>query len=215
MPPNNGILKSKFYIVDLATRMVAVDRPYLSLSKALDAEHERGRQGRYTALSGAHILGVATNTWIIPGDNTLVVVPCSASKIWDRYPHMGLTHARRAYTSPLFHLGVEYAERYGTAWAILSAKHGFLNPHDLVGPYDVSFNRPSSNPIGTDFLAFQVAETYLAHYNQVIGLGGKHYQVAIQAAFAARPSVRLVFPFAGLPIGKTMRAIRQALDQPL
>ena len=214
MPPNNGILKSKFYIVDLATRMVAVDRPYLSLSKALDAEHERGRKGRYTALSGAHILGVATNTWIIPGDNTLVVVPCSASKIWDRHPGAGLTQAHMAYNSSSFRLEVEYAERYGSAWAILSARYGFLWPHDLIEQYDVSFNRPASEPIETDILATQVIERQLDRFAQVIGLGGKHYQAAIRAAFAARPSVRLVFPFAGLPIGKTMRAIRQALDQP-
>ena len=57
---------------------------------------------------------------------TLVIVPCGKSKIWDRDPDAGPTAARAAYVGSPFKVNREYAETFGEAWVILSAKYGFL-----------------------------------------------------------------------------------------
>ena len=45
----------------------------------------------------------------------------------------------------------------------------------------------------------------------VIGLGGKEYRQAIEAAFTGT-GARLRFPFAGLQIGKAMQAVKLAIE---
>ncbi|GGM16688.1 DUF6884 domain-containing protein [Deinococcus aerophilus] len=80
----------------------------------------------------------------MPG--TLVIVPCGASKIWARQPDLGAVMAKDAYTGPPFVLHRQYAERFGDAWMILSAKYGFLAPDDfLPGPYEVTFKKRHGN----------------------------------------------------------------------
>lgn len=46
--------------------------------------------------------------------------------------------ARELYTSPLWNKRRAYAEASGTSWLILSAKHGVLDPDELVAPYDLA-----------------------------------------------------------------------------
>jgi hypothetical protein len=141
----------------------------------------------------------------------LVVVPCGRSKIWQNEPDRGPVAAAEAYTGTPFRLNRQYAERFGDAWVVLSAKYGFISPDFMIpGPYEVSFKHPTTRPIALDQLGQQVREQQLDRYPVVVGLGGKEYRAAIEAAFADS-STRLVFPFAGLPIGKSMQAAKQAL----
>ena len=51
----------------------------------------------------------------------------------------------------------------------------------------------------------------LNKYGKVVGLGGKEYRSAMEAAFEPY-GVELQFPFAGLPIGKAMRANKDAVE---
>ena len=143
----------------------------------------------------------------------LVVVPCGLAKIWDKEPGRGPTPAREAYTGAPFVVNRAYAERHGDAWAILSAKHGFVAPDEPIpGPYNVTFKRRSPEVIPAATLREQVRARRLDRYETVIGLGGREYQAAIRAAFEGTP-VRLTFPFAGLPIGRMMQAIKRATGQ--
>lgn len=52
----------------------------------------------------------------------------------------------------------------------------------------------------------------LNRYPVVIGLGGVAYREAVSAAFLPH-QVRLIFPFAGLPIGRMLQATKRALEQ--
>lgn len=141
----------------------------------------------------------------------LVVVPCGKAKIWDDAPALGAVPARLAYSGVPFKLNRSYAERFGDAWVILSAKYGFVQPDELLpGPYDVTFTRSATNPVPIPVLQRQIDDQGLDLYRTVIGLGGRAYRSAVQLAFADRP-VRLVWPFAGLPLGPSLRAIKQAL----
>ena len=147
----------------------------------------------------------------MPAESVLVIVPCGQGKVWDNQPQRGPVPAADAYTGPLFRLGRRYAERFGDAWVVLSAKYGFVTPDfPIPGPYDVTFKHPSSGPISRARLRAQVDELRLARYSIVVGLGGVAYRDAVTAVFTPSP-VRLVFPFAGLPIGLMLHALKNAL----
>src|SRR5438067_9733442 len=90
---------------------------------------------------------------------TLVVVPCASAKVWDHDPDHGPAPACEAYTSGFFAGNRRYAEAFGDRWVILSAKYGFIPPDfPIPGPYNVTFKRRSSNPIGLGALRRQVRE---------------------------------------------------------
>jgi hypothetical protein len=142
----------------------------------------------------------------------LIIVPCGQRKVWDDDPKAGPTPAREAYTGPLFKVNRAYAERHGDLWVILSARYGFI-PHDFLipCPYDVTFKRRATNPVGLPTLRDQIRGQGLHEHPKVIGLGGKDYRAVIEEAF--EPFGRAVeFPFAGLPIGRMMRAVKRATE---
>jgi len=104
-----------------------------------------------------------------------------------------------------------YAEKFGDAWVILSAKYGLIVPTFLIPePYEVTFKKRSTGPVSFGTLHEQVREQQLARFDQVIGLGGLKYRAALTEAFRGQP-VTLAFPFAGLSLGYTMQAIKRAL----
>jgi hypothetical protein len=142
---------------------------------------------------------------------TLVIVPCGKSKIWDRDPDAGPTAARAAYTGSPFKVNREYAERFGDAWVILSAKYGFLAPDDAIpGPYEVTFKRRSTGPVRVDALREQVRAQRLDRFARVLALGGKDYRAPIEAAFHGT-GVRVEFPFGGMPLGVSLGAVKNAI----
>jgi hypothetical protein len=49
------------------------------------------------------------------------------------------------FRSPGFASARAHAERSGVPWFVLSAKHGLLDPHDVVGPYDVQIDERSAS----------------------------------------------------------------------
>ena len=142
----------------------------------------------------------------------LVVVPCGRSKIWDRDPDRGTVCAAEAYTGTPFRLNRQYAERVSHSWVVLSAKYGFVPPEFTIPePYEVTFKHPKTRPISVDRLREQVRDQQLGGYSVIVGLGGKEYRAAVATAFADLP-VRLVYPFAGLPLGKSLQATKQAIS---
>jgi len=143
----------------------------------------------------------------------LVIIPCGIKKIWDKDPDAGPTAAAKAYIGPPFVVNRAYAEQADGDWVVLSAKYGFLRPTDIVlGPYNTTFKRKSSNSIGIAALREQVERMGLDGYDEVVGLGGTEYREAIAAAFAGTHP-RVSFPFANLPIGIAMGRIKRATAQ--
>ncbi len=141
----------------------------------------------------------------------LVIVPCGQSKVWDREPERGAVAARHAYTGAPFKVNREYAERFADRWVILSARYGFVPPdYPIPGPYNVTFKRTSTGPVGADQMRRQVKEQGLDRFDTVVGLGGKEYRAMVEDAFAGTHA-RLEFPFAGLPISKAMQAVKQTV----
>jgi len=144
-------------------------------------------------------------------DGVLVVVPCGRRKVWQRSPDRGPAPAAEAYTGAPFVVNRAYADRFGDAWVILSAKYGFVPPDfEIPVPYEVTFDRITPEVVSMTRLREQVAEQRLDRFTVVVGLGGKTYRAVVEAAFAG-PASTLVFPFAGLPIGTAMRAVNRAV----
>lgn len=150
----------------------------------------------------------------VRGQNkVLVIVPCGFSKIWDKNPDAGPTIAMDAYKGSPFKVNRQYAECFGTKWIILSAKYGFIWPnYEIPDSYEVTFKRKASHPVTKEVLRMHVKDRGLDQFPSVVGLGGKEYRLAIADAFQGL-NVDLQFPFAGLPIGKSMQATKKAIAE--
>lgn len=86
----------------------------------------------------------------------LCIIPCGSKKIWDKSPEIGSTKARDVYIGSFGKVCQKYATTFFEDWVILSAKHGFLFPEDMIhGNYDVSFNSKSDEIISTQKLKCQ------------------------------------------------------------
>jgi cytoplasmic iron level regulating protein YaaA (DUF328/UPF0246 family) len=145
-------------------------------------------------------------------NDLLVIVPCGSAKIWAQDPTAGPTEAYHAYRGVPFKLNRAYAERFADRWVILSAKYGFIPPNFVIPEsYEVTFKKKSTNPVHLDTLIRQVEELRLDTFRVVVGLGGKEYRWAVELAFQETGAIT-VFPFAGLPLGKSMQVIKHAIE---
>jgi hypothetical protein len=144
-------------------------------------------------------------------DGRLVVVPCGTAKLWANNPHAGPTPARAAYVSPYFRNNLHYAETFGDACCILSAKYGFIAP-DFVIPeaYEVTFKRKATKPITPAQLADQVRHQHLERFALVEVLAGSDYASSVRAAFR-HSSVRISCPLEGFRLGEGWQRVNRAL----
>jgi hypothetical protein len=68
------------------------------------------------------------------------LVGCASMKLKRPAP------ARDLYVSPLFRKASAYAEATCERWFILSAKHGLVDPDEVIEPYDVRLGRATRDP---------------------------------------------------------------------
>lgn len=141
----------------------------------------------------------------------LVVVPCGQAKIWKKYPRKGPTKAKDAYTGSPFKVNRAFAERFADRWIILSAKYGLIDP-DFIIPeeYNVTFKKPSTDPVKVDVLKRQSHEKTLDDYDAVIALGGKDYFSIVREVF--KNVSRVFVPAEGLIQGKGMHLIKSLMN---
>lgn len=62
--------------------------------------------------------------------SSLVLIACSARKLAHAAP------AKELYQGDLFKKQRAWIEKAGHRWAILSAKHGLVQPDDIIEPYE-------------------------------------------------------------------------------
>ncbi|MGC8612509.1 MAG: DUF6884 domain-containing protein [Athalassotoga sp.] len=117
--------------------------------------------------------------------STLCIVPCGKTKIWDKCPEIGPQKAKDVYIGSFATRCREYAELlYPDSWVILSAKHGFLFPDDMVpGSYNVSFNNKKTHPITVDELKKQAKDKKLYGFDEIVALGGRNYTQIVKQVF--------------------------------
>jgi hypothetical protein len=109
--------------------------------------------------------------------NTLCVCQCGRKKIWSIDPDAGPTVAEKAYIGTPTKKIYEYAQVfYPSSWCILSAKHGFLWPDEIVPKnYDVLFNNPRTNPLRIEDLLECAKRKHLFDYDSIVVLAPKEY----------------------------------------
>lgn len=148
--------------------------------------------------------------------STLCIIPCSSKKIWDSKPNAGPTKARLTYLGQFSKKCQEYAiVFYPDSWCILSAKHGFLWPDDIVpGHYNVSFKDRKTIPIDFQHLSIQVREKELDRFSTIVVLGGKQYVRAAEYAFADKPVLAPLSDCKGIGymMGKLSGALRTGIS---
>ncbi len=80
--------------------------------------------------------------------SAICIIPCGKKKIWDKYPSEGAVSAEEAYIGTFHRLAEQYAKKFFNDWIIISAKHGFLLPHDIVPEnYDLTFGQKGKKTI--------------------------------------------------------------------
>jgi hypothetical protein len=142
----------------------------------------------------------------------LCIIPCGKKKIWDVTPEVGPTIAKEVYASPFGKACQAYASSFFDTWAILSAKHGFLFPDDIVNEnYDLAFDSNCCSIITKDELQQQMITKQLVDYEEIVVLGGKkHYKVAE----SLYPKGKLTYPLQGLGgIGYMLQRLNQAIEE--
>ena len=71
----------------------------------------------------------------------ICIIPCGKKKIWDKHSDYAPMEAKDVYISPFGKACQAYATMFFENWVILSAKHGFLRPNDIVlENYDLAFD---------------------------------------------------------------------------
>jgi hypothetical protein len=136
-------------------------------------------------------------------------VPCGLSKIWKKDPAYGPERAENAYTGAPFIVNKKFAKKFSDKWLILSAKYGFLEPSFKIEDYNVTFKKPSTNPISITRLKKQAYAQGITDYDIVIALGGEDYSSKVKEVFVK--GSRVFAPATGLPIGIGMGRIKSLI----
>ncbi|MBU5595273.1 hypothetical protein KQI76_08910 [Amphibacillus sp. MSJ-3] len=149
---------------------------------------------------------------------TLAILPCGKKKVWDLDPSRGKVKVREAYVGTLHQLTRQYAEMFCDQWVILSAKHGYCFPNEIIDKnYDLTFGMPKSEMMITnEQLKKQIKEKRLDQYDQIIVLTGKKHKVIVEQTF--NQENQLSFPLLGTRgIGEMQQRLKQAIikRQPL
>lgn len=130
----------------------------------------------------------------------VALVACSKTK------SRTLAKAKDLYMSPLFKLSRAYAERIGR-WAILSAKHGVVDPEVLLEPYDLTLQQMTKTQRSEWACATNIELQERFGDVSFIVLAGKLYGEALEG-------LSCEFPLGSLSFGRRLRFLKHALYPP-
>jgi hypothetical protein len=133
---------------------------------------------------------------------SIALVSCAKKKRQKRAP------ARDLYLSELFRRYRAYATANADRWYILSAKHGLLNPDQVIAPYECTLNAMSAQERRAWAVRVQQQlRQCLQPGTEVIILAGTRYREGIEAFLTANGfAVRV--PFKGLGIGRQLHQLQ-------
>ena len=129
----------------------------------------------------------------------IALVSCVKTKRGAPHP------AKDLYTSPLF-LGLRrYAETHADRWFILSAKHGLLDPDQVIEPYEATLNTMGvrERRQWAENVKSQLVEV-LPPDAEVIVLAGERYRKDL-LPFLRRRGHRVTVPLEGVRFGKQLQ----------
>ncbi|ABS22208.1 conserved hypothetical protein [Bacillus cytotoxicus NVH 391-98] len=142
----------------------------------------------------------------------LCIIPCGKKKIWDKYPSQGPTKAKDVYISSFGKACQAYAGMFFEDWVILSAKHGFLRPNDIVTEnYDLAFDSKSDEIVNVEQLKKQMVDKGLLEFDEIVLLAGKKHKKVVTKLY---PEDRITYPLAGCKgIGYMLQRLKGAVEK--
>ncbi|MBE5106727.1 hypothetical protein IGI01_16030 [Bacillus thuringiensis] len=142
----------------------------------------------------------------------LCIIPCGKKKIWDKYANYGPTGAKDVYISPFGKACQAYATEFFEDWVILSAKHGFLKPTDIVqGNYDLAFDSKSDEIISIEHLQKQMFEKDLLEFDEIVLLAGKKHKKVVTKLYSEEI---ITYPLEGCKgIGYMLQRLKGAVKE--
>ncbi len=132
--------------------------------------------------------------------DTLYILPCSKTKIWDIMSAPAEVPAHNVYKGQLFLKGKSVVNDNKGQFLILSAKYGFVEPEDMLSNYNVTFKTKKPD---FDFLKAHLSPKW-HNVNFVIVLGGSVYADVVRRVFTKS---EIILPLYGLSIGRMLQAL--------
>ena len=128
----------------------------------------------------------------------LCLVSCAARKMRHSAP------AEDLYRSDWFRKARRFAEARGWPWFILSAKHGLLEPEQVIAPYDKTLKkmRVAERRVWAEG-CLEAIGPHLVGVKSVVFLAGKTYREFLEPALRDR-GIEVHVPMAGLRQGEQL-----------
>ncbi|HDX9526073.1 TPA: hypothetical protein ROX84_001228 [Bacillus thuringiensis] len=142
----------------------------------------------------------------------LCIIPCGKKKIWDKHSNYGPMEAKDVYISPFGKACQAYATMFFENWVILSAKHGFLRPNDIVlENYDLAFDSKSDEVISIEKLQKQLVDKSLLQFDEIVLLAGKKHKKVVTKLY---PEEMITYPLEGCKgIGYMLQRLKEAVKE--
>ncbi|MDA2184122.1 hypothetical protein PDN25_18760 [Bacillus cereus] len=142
----------------------------------------------------------------------LCIIPCGKKKIWDKHSDYGPMEAKDVYISPFGKACQAYATMFFENWVILSAKHGFLRPSDIVlENYDLAFDSKSDEVISIEQLQKQMVDKSLLQFDEIVLLAGKKHKKVVSKLY---PEEMITYPLEGCKgIGYMLQRLKEAVKE--
>ncbi|PFW27767.1 hypothetical protein COL07_16380 [Bacillus cereus] len=142
----------------------------------------------------------------------LCIIPCGKKKIWDKHSDYGPMEAKDVYISPFGKACQAYATMFFENWVILSAKHGFLRPSDIVlENYDLAFDSKSDKVISIEQLQKQMVDKSLLQFDEIVLLAGKKHKKVVTKLY---PEEMITYPLEGCKgIGYMLQRLKEAVKE--
>jgi hypothetical protein len=121
--------------------------------------------------------------------------------------------AQHLYISNWFLKASNYAKRTADRWYILSARHGLLEPTQVIAPYDESLNAmPAAARRAWAVWVLDSLGGVVGPGDQVTILAGRRYREHLVGPLLAM-CAGVCVPLAGLGIGQQSRWLKEQLKQ--
>lgn len=142
----------------------------------------------------------------------ICIIPCGKKKIWDKHSEYGPMEAKDVYISPFGKACQAYATMFFENWVILSAKHGFLRPNDIVlENYDLAFDSKSDGVINIEQLQKQMVDKSLLQFDEIVLLAGKKHKKVVTKLY---PEEMITYPLEGCKgIGYMLQRLKEAVKE--
>jgi Family of unknown function (DUF6884) len=148
--------------------------------------------------------GELSSTTLAP----LALVACVTGKVG--HP----SRAKDLYDSAWFHKARRFVEARAWPWRILSAKHGPLDPNEVIAPYEVSLlHMAKATRLAWANAVLIALDELVVKHRAVVVLAGARCREHLVPGLEAR-GVRVDVPLAGMGIGKQLAWLKAHTNAP-